>query len=118
MGFFFLIAPFPDRCLLVPFYLFPLTKVHLHFRQVKMYDTLYPICWTISIILDLEPNYTDKLSEFIWVQIAPLSRAFLFLHCFERDFMDFLKYDNRAYVIRLPGTAVYTFSYSREPLGN
>ena len=117
MGFLFLTAAFPDRCLLVPFYLLPPTKVHLHFCHVRMYDTLYPICWTRSI-LDLEPSYTDKLLEFLWVQIAPLSIADIFLRCYERDFMDSLNYSNRAYVIRLPCTTVCTFSYSSEPLGN
>ena len=50
----------------------PLTKVDLHFGHVRMYAMPYPIPWII-FILDSEPNYTDKLLEFRWVQIAPLS---------------------------------------------
>ena len=50
----------------------PLTKVDIHFGHVRMYATPYPISWII-FISDSEPSYTDKLLEFRWVQIAPLS---------------------------------------------
>ena len=50
----------------------PLTKVGIHFGHVRMCATPYPISWII-FILDLGPNYTDKLLEFRWVQIAHLS---------------------------------------------
>ena len=38
----------------------PLTKVDIHFGNVRMYAMLYPISWII-FILYLEPSYTDKL---------------------------------------------------------
>ena len=50
----------------------PLIKVGLHFGHVRICATPYPFSWII-FILDLGPNYTDKLSEFQWVQIAHLS---------------------------------------------
>ena len=50
----------------------PLTKVGIHFGHVRMCATPYPISWII-FILDLGPNYTDKLLEFRWVQVAYLS---------------------------------------------
>ena len=50
----------------------PLTKVDIHFGHDRMYAMPYPISWII-FILDLEPNYTDKLLESRWVLIAPLS---------------------------------------------
>ena len=50
----------------------PLTKVGIHFGHVRMCATPHPISWII-FILDLGPSYTDKLSEFRWVQIAHLS---------------------------------------------
>ena len=56
---------------------FPLTKVDIHFGHVRMYATPYPISWII-FILDSEPSYTDKLLEFRWVQIAPLSYLIYF----------------------------------------
>ena len=43
-----------------------------HFGHVRMYAKPYTIFWII-FILDSEPSYTDKLLEFLWVQIAPLS---------------------------------------------
>ena len=50
----------------------PLTKVGIHFGQVRMCATPCPIS-LIIFILDLGPSYTDKLLEFRWVQIAHLS---------------------------------------------
>ena len=50
----------------------PLTKVDIHLGHVRMYAMPYPISWII-FILDSEPSYTDKLLEFRWAQIAPLS---------------------------------------------
>ena len=50
----------------------PLIKVDIHFGHVRMYAMPYPISWVI-FILDSERSYTDKLLEFRWVQIAPLS---------------------------------------------
>ena len=72
----------------------PLTKVGIHFGHVRMYATPYPISWII-FILDLGPSYTDKLLEFRWVPLV----ADMFLHCYERDFMDSLNHDNQADVI-------------------
>ena len=46
------------RALKLSFALFK--PVDLHLGHVRMYKTLYPISWTISIF-DLEPSYTDKL---------------------------------------------------------
>ena len=53
-------------------FLLSLTKVDIHFGHVRMYAMAYPISWII-FILDSEPSYTDKVLEFRWVQIAPLS---------------------------------------------
>ena len=50
----------------------PLTKVDIHFGHVRMYAMPYPISWII-FILDSVPSYTDKLLEFGWIPIAPLS---------------------------------------------
>ena len=50
----------------------PLTKVGIHFGNLRMCATPYPISWIIFILV-LGPNYTDKLLEFRWVQIAHLS---------------------------------------------
>ena len=50
----------------------PLTKIDIHFGQVRIYAMPCPISWII-FILDLEPSYTDKLLESRWVLIAPLS---------------------------------------------
>ena len=62
-----------DRIVLfVVFFSLPLTKVNIHFGHVGMYAMLYPIS-CIIFILDSEPSYTDKLLEFRWEQIAPLS---------------------------------------------
>ena len=44
----------------------------IHFGHVRMCATPCPIS-LIIFILDLGPNYTDKLLEFRWVQIAHLS---------------------------------------------
>ena len=49
----------------------PLTKVDIHFGNVRMYAMPYPIPWII-FTLDLGPSFTDKL-ESRWVPIAPLS---------------------------------------------
>ena len=49
----------------------PQTKVDIHFGHVRMYVMPYPNSWII-FILDPEPNYTDKLLEVRWVQIAPI----------------------------------------------
>ena len=92
----FLIAPFPDLCLLVPFdrvdlqksiktmvhfiwpvmteklFSLPLNKVDIHFGHVRMYAMPYPISWII-FILDSELSYIEKLMEFRWIHIAPLS---------------------------------------------
>ena len=73
--------------------------VDIHFGHVRMYAMPYPIFWII-FILDLEPSYTDKLLESRWVLIAPLSYLiYLFLYCYERDYMDSLNHDNQADVI-------------------
>ena len=57
----------------------PLTKIdiHVHFGHVRMYATHYSISWII-FVFDSAPNYTDKLLESQWVQIAPLSYLIYF----------------------------------------
>ena len=50
----------------------PLTKVDIHLDHVRMYATPHPISWML-FILESKPSYTDKLLEFRWVQIVPLS---------------------------------------------
>ena len=50
----------------------PLIKVDIHFGNVRMYAMPYPIS-RIIFILDSDSSYKDKLLEFGWVQIAPLS---------------------------------------------
>ena len=73
--------------------------VDIHFGRVRMYAMPYPIS-RIIFILDSVPSYTDRLLEFRWVQIAPLSwLIYFFLYCYERDFMDSLNHDNQADVI-------------------
>ena len=65
----FLIAPFPDLCLLVPFYIRFGTKLYRQIVGIPMGTNCAPLV------------------------------ADLFLYCYERDFMDSLNHDNQADVI-------------------
>ena len=95
----FLIAPFPDLCLLVPFFFFTSSDQSRY--------TLWScqnVCDALSYLLD---NIYIRFGTKLYRQIvgipmgtncAPLV-ADLFLYCYERDFMDSLNHDNQADVI-------------------
>ena len=59
--------------------------------------TAYRLSWT-NFILDLALSYTDKVLVFRWVQIVLL--LYLFLFCYERDFMKDISNDNHADIIK------------------
>ena len=68
----------------MPFSL-PLTKVGIHFGHVRMCATPYPISWMII--------GTKLYRQIIGIPMGTncaLLVADLFLHCYERDFMDSL----------------------------
>ena len=64
-------APFIWPVMTESLFSLPLTEVDIDFGHARMYATPYSVSWIL--ILDLGPNYTDKLLEFRWVQIMPLS---------------------------------------------
>ena len=93
----FLIAPFPDLCLLVPF-----STSSDQSRYILW--SCQNVCDALSYLLD---NIYIRFGTKVYRQIvgipmgkncAPLV-ADLFLYCYERDFMDSLNHDNQADVI-------------------